>query len=308
MHYTLYPYLEAKYERILRKDRQYARMPEADIRREIGSTVAGRCWGVDQVLCDVLYAEWLHRRCGGRVLFVESMELLDFLLRARFQIEARHLTLPARLISVAVPSKAHGYLGFLIGRLDTERHLRDMASWLDWCGISCHVGPDAYKYPEYFLTVVNCGRDTLLRSWVPVSEVDNALDSQWYEDHVSNGSLWSPDANDRQLQAKSLMLGLRLAAYVSAFPQYVRDGLPEDTKRRNVEPAMAGRSRTVVMHERLRASPESHLRNCHFRTLGHERFKRDAQGNVRVIFVRPTIVGGRHLDPQTAEDMEGEGP
>lgn len=105
---------------------------------------------------------------------------------------------------------------------------------------------------------------------------------------------------DEFSRVSDLHLKLCMAAtvYALAFPDCVIEGLPsgvksDSTANRILKPAkeiMCGATRTSV---------SMHIRAGHFKTLQHERFKRNEDGTPKVIFVRQTVVAGK-LTPKTA--------
>lgn len=87
--------------------------------------------------------------------------------------------------------------------------------------------------------------------------------------------------------------------YAEAFPDCVKDGLPE-----NVNPFSATTSKILTTHPKLihtaqRGCVSPHLRAGHWRYLHDSRFRHEEDGSPRIIFVRSTVVAGR-LTAKTA--------
>ena len=94
-------------------------------------------------------------------------------------------------------------------------------------------------------------------------------------------------------------LGFTITLYCNAFPGSLVQGLPQTV--------LAFKQHMQNVHHLIgtdvfRTSPSAHLRSGHFRTLGHERFKRNPDGSVRVVFVHPCIVNAE-IDPYTLEEQ-----
>jgi hypothetical protein len=110
---------------------------------------------------------------------------------------------------------------------------------------------------------------------------------------------------------KSMMspLGLYIAqtvlgimTYMQAFPDLIVPGLPRDIKTRCSRYIGNSRVCCLILHDNIRTAPSSHLRVGHWRALKHERFKRNADGSIKIIYVNPTIVG--FITPYSVE-IEG---
>ena len=92
---------------------------------------------------------------------------------------------------------------------------------------------------------------------------------------------------------------LGVMVYAKAFPDYIISGLP-----RMVSIGMPSRANILtaapeILEGATRTSVSMHIRAGHFKTLQHERFKRNEDGTPKVIFVRQTVVAGK-LTPKTA--------
>lgn len=95
---------------------------------------------------------------------------------------------------------------------------------------------------------------------------------------------------------------LGVMTYMQAFPELVIPGLPSDIKLRCVKYFGKGRVSYLKLHDKIRSAPSAHLRCGHWRTLRHEKFKRNKNGSVRIVYVNPAIVG--FITPYTVE-IEG---
>jgi hypothetical protein len=104
----------------------------------------------------------------------------------------------------------------------------------------------------------------------------------------------SPD----MLRLKNAVFGL--LTYMQAFPELVKAGLPVSMKERNIR-FFNGTGTCVALHPRIKACPMAHYRTGHWRTLAHERFHRNSDGSIKIIYVNPAIVG--FLTPFVVEDM-----
>jgi hypothetical protein len=94
------------------------------------------------------------------------------------------------------------------------------------------------------------------------------------------------ESNDRLEKAT-----LGLLTYMQAFPDMVRPGLPMNMKERCARFFGKAKGVTICMHPRLASVSRAHMRSGHWRVLGHERFKRNPDGSIRIVYVNPAIVG-----------------
>jgi hypothetical protein len=117
------------------------------------------------------------------------------------------------------------------------------------------------------------------------------------------------DVSLKDLKEMMSPLGLYIAqtvlgimTYMQAFPNLIVPGLPKDIKTRCARYIGTGRACYLTLHEKIRTAPSSHLRVGHWQALKHERFKRNADGSIKIIYVNPTIVG--FITPYSVE-IEG---
>jgi hypothetical protein len=113
----------------------------------------------------------------------------------------------------------------------------------------------------------------------------------------------TPDLDEANRIAK-LVMGLVM--YMSAFPETVRPGVPEDVKH-PAHHKHGASAATLEVHEKVclggtHASPEPHYRVGHFRVLTSEYFK---AARYKSVFVAGTFVKGR---ASTVEAPEGGAP
>lgn len=91
---------------------------------------------------------------------------------------------------------------------------------------------------------------------------------------------------------------VRLLAYLQAFPDALIPGAPP--KNSTQQRADPDTSHIVSLPERFRNIPVSHLRGGHFRALRDAKFRRNADGSIRIIYVNPCIVGD--IDPYHVDE------
>lgn len=119
--------------------------------------------------------------------------------------------------------------------------------------------------------------------------------------------LMNPRLDDLNGQTSaSLKLHVRLCAavavYAAAFPDYIRDGLPDDVKAPELHKPRILRAAPQILEGATRTSVSMHIRAGHFRCLRDERYKRNDDGTAKIVFVRQSIVAGK-LTPKTAEGL-----
>jgi hypothetical protein len=303
-HYFLYRDLYIKAIKLMRENspRLFAGVSDEQMRKDVAYLQFKNFGLTDRIAVDLLMYEWMHMKYGRPTYFIEDMKLLHFLESANFKLQPEHLIPPSKVISIAVPTQAQELRGFLFVRLTPEEHEDAFQKWFDWAGIHTKAEKDDRNLEHFaaaFESPVDKGR---IRCVVPVEKVDEALSKKWFEHHISEGSLLVPNQTEAELQGRILSLGMRFLAYMSAFPELVKPGLPENMKLRDKK-MMPKNSRTIQMHPVIRDSPAAHYRSHHFRTLADPRYRRDEQGNVRVVWVRPALVGGKR-ESFTAEAPE----
>lgn len=105
------------------------------------------------------------------------------------------------------------------------------------------------------------------------------------------------DLSPEMLRLKNAVFGL--LTYMQAFPALVHSGLPVSMKERNAR-FFTGIGTRVILHPRIKACPTAHYRTGHWRVLAHERFHRNVDGSIKIIYVNPAVVG--FLTPFVVED------
>jgi len=79
----------------------------------------------------------------------------------------------------------------------------------------------------------------------------------------------------------------KLCAYMQAFPDHVKEGAPKHIKVRHQHKIYSMKCITATYG----VHPVAHYRSGHFRTLRHERYRRDANGMARIVFVKAAMIG-----------------
>jgi hypothetical protein len=100
---------------------------------------------------------------------------------------------------------------------------------------------------------------------------------------------------------------LALSSYLSCFPEALKPGLPGMKMR--CQKFIAGQLDkvppiTITQVDKFRNCPDGHFRRSHFRTLYDTRYKRNPDGSYRTVFVSPSFIGGKNLDPSTIEELK----
>lgn len=130
----------------------------------------------------------------------------------------------------------------------------------------------------------------------------DAMCEQALHSNLSKEVVASRADNPMLLVAVSrMMTRLCLAAcvYETAFPDYIVDGLPEYISSPSIHKPKKLIAAPEILEGATRTSVSMHIRAGHFKTLQHERFKRNEDGTPKIIFVRQTVVAGK-LTPKTA--------
>lgn len=98
-------------------------------------------------------------------------------------------------------------------------------------------------------------------------------------------------------------LATSLFCYMRAFPECVVPGIPSDM---SIKEMMHGGPKNRRTGFTIKAPIDAatgralHLRRGHFRSLHDERFKRNDDGSIKIVWVRESVVGGK-IDPYTVE-------
>jgi hypothetical protein len=102
-----------------------------------------------------------------------------------------------------------------------------------------------------------------------------------------------------------LKLATSLFVYMRAFPECVKPGIPSDmsiTEMVHGGPKNKRTGFTITAPIDRATGTTLHLRRGHFRSLHDQRFKRNEDGSIKIVWVRDTVVGGK-IDPYTVEDV-----
>ncbi len=114
-----------------------------------------------------------------------------------------------------------------------------------------------------------------------------------------NGELSNLTKRQHDTALFMVRAGLGALVYAAAFPDYICQGLPDDVKAPTLTKPRILTAAPEILEGATRTSVSMHIRAGHFKTLQHERFKRNEDGTAKVIFVRQTVVAGK-LTPKTA--------
>lgn len=285
-------------KRLLKESRRHRSMPDADRRQEtvrIGLRM-------DQIIRDIILMERIHEREGSRVYFIEDPQLLEFLEQSNFEVDPTELVFPARVISVALPRVAPNTAGFLLGRQEPSLYKNDIIEVNVYANVEPPTIITDSAEPLITLSMISPKEPAArLHCGVPFNQVGTSLSGIWLREHMLQTSTTMSDY-DTEVQSRHLNLGLRLLAYMAAFPDTVKQGMPDASMESGHRPDPRFKPFTIGLHPKIKHSPSAHFRRGHFRSLRHERFHRDELGNIRIIYVNPMIVGDV-IDPYTVENL-----
>jgi len=267
---------------------------------------------LNRVANDLEYRWWAARR---PVYFVEDPDLVRKVYDLGLDVRIEELVPPEPVISFSFPT------GIV---LEGRR--------LEPCLFGCvrHTSePDPRTHPLsmfYRLGPVNAHTrvSVLLRAKGPGREGRQDLTSvttdRDFQILLNDGApvgpsdLVSPyvtpleDENRRRV-ALHMRLCVGFCLYMRVFPEAVREGWPEGARNREMrhwQNAGIRVRRTLVTVPRLRGEVSPHRRRGHFRHLRDERFKRNPDGSIRVIYVEETVVGRDRYDPRIVDAAEPE--
>jgi len=226
--------------------------------------------------------ETLWEKDGFPAYYV-TPEILEILSTSKFDVAANEVRLLHRVVSICLPDTCKlppftfSLCSFdkdysptfesLANTLGVKVQIVNRDSAPDDRLVSVMMWSKCGKYSQLILPSNKCYRDTI-DTWMETN-----LD-------LTGGN---PDE-----QKQCILLGLKIAAYLQAFPNALIPGVPNSNQ---LQQKPTGSSFCVGIPEEHRNTPISHLRSGHFRCLRHERFKRDANGNMRIVWVSPSIIG-----------------
>jgi hypothetical protein len=139
---------------------------------------------------------------------------------------------------------------------------------------------------------------TYVFSYIDATSLTKVSEANWNKTLAGSSNIENLD---------SITLVLRLFVYLKAFPECLVPGLSQVGGSVNVRQGEYKCS-AVTKTASIRHVDATFLRSGHFRALRHERFTRNEDGSVRIVYVRPTVVNGKEIDATTvelADQLEG---
>lgn len=212
---------------------------------------------------------------GRPTYFIEKESIVSLLIGSSFDVLYDEIVIPNNKETLCVSFPCKMRIPPVVIRKASNMLLIAMQGENDTVGETCHM-----------------------ERWKGVQKLSDDIprdyDGKWTEDK-------------KKLFGKASILILKFLVYIQAFPDLIRPGYPDVTKNRmkkyhansGIGAYTIGINKTDEDH--VNASRSMHLRCGHFRALRHEKFKRDAKGNVRITWVRASIVGGK-IDPYTVHE------
>lgn len=260
-----------------------------------------------EVLPELIFMchEQLALKDGAHVLFPESREIVDMMLDSKFEVtEAsfrtpwprfciawqRELDLPGCFVQlVSYEMQDEGFLEYFRELYPSVDLTGDPPTLLD--GPMLHVSL-AKMDPFRTSTVM-----------LPLNCLGSALDSP--KALAETAEMLHPTADMDSLADNYRLLKAvcGLCVYLIAFPESLREGAPPDAPVRDLKRLGLNGSTGRTMHAQgtSRGATREHYRSAHFRELRSEKYKRDDNGNVRIVPVGGCIVGKSQA--HTADDV-----
>ena len=266
----------------------------------------------------VLMDEEYWRRGGQRTIFVDSPDLPALAASIPVRNPESLVDLLGRWrgtwsFAFRAGTRVHdiplgGCLFAWLCSADRVRRVRDYAR--EFGG---HLAePNDYSPPDAMHITGRTGKSVLHLS-TPLHQLTAALsDPNWFAVNRFHDPFYRLDATpaEQDLQATLLRTVVGLILYAAAFPDALRPGLPDaGNKELGTKLVLAPHFRrsavTLLGPTPTSAQRALHFRSGHFRILAHERYRRDEQGRVRVVYVRESLVGGK-ADAYTLEKQHDE--
>jgi len=284
---------------------------------------------IDRNLEGMLWAladEWLLSLLGNPTIFIENEELAEMLFHSHFDIDPESFALPHKqnLAYYSFPRHTtideHNLPACYFGRIEKQQWDDAVQDVFTIAGSPHKVILRQESGRADFVLAYNSPKGLCQLYFRPEQVVESLNGDIDYDSIVTDRSELLTDES-RSWGNALLRLCAAVSVYVQAFPQAYRPGLPEAMQNKSstvrsllAKPMKVGvyshkRGRVLTRAEvkqAFRSSSEkrkTHWRQGTFRTLRHERFKRNPDGSMRVIFVRGFVVN-EDIDPSTVEMLD----
>jgi hypothetical protein len=296
--YSVYPFIVTELTRAYRKGHKLGKKTADLVPATLNNLFRDPRFCEMQLAATVMdeVTQWAE----NRVVFVETAELAELIEKANFDICEESFFTPHQAFAICFPTEMNlpGCVVLCQGPEERQRAIDR---------INRKYGPDIRIHtprPERVLSMNYVVERVSFRICVPVRLIPESLKGpKQMEDAI--GFLDGRDSialPPEQLKAQHRLLRLicGLCVYIRAFPEALRAGYPAEMTKEVKDPYMPT-AKPFTIHAPVRhghEGPREHYRKWHFRSLRDERYKRDAEGRVRIVFVRDTIVGGKVV-PET---------
>lgn len=258
----------------------------------------------------ILIDEWQWERTGRKTIFVDSATLPEMVYSIPIRGGFDHI-LPRwkgiRAFAFPNGAKVNGVElpGALFSFMDGEERHRLVDRYLEtYCLEDVHLSSRDMAPAIRLSSNVN---QFSYHTAVPLEDLNEMLsDPDWLDRHKIHDILYEVayTEKERLIQSTVIRVVLGIIAYATAFPEALREGLPKAKPKelgkivleKNFNPMTLTGPSAEHSHRAM------HFRQGHFRVLANQRFKRDENGQIRVVYVREAIVGGK-LEAQTVEEI-----
>lgn len=221
--------------------------------------------------CVGLIAESNWINMGKPVWFV-SDDVVDLIFNSRFDVSLSDIENTKDMI-VAISTRT-SIPPFLVSYLSTFSRFSN--------------GSPVIEGKAFMVCFVdNCGELTFAYTG-PDTDMDDFLNQ---EGVYANGF-----KQDKAALSKMAKLWFGLQCYIRAFPECVHDGFPKEMKlKESKEHKDTSHQITISLSRKVSHNEHgqrvTHWRKGHFRSLRDERYKRNEDGTVKIVWVRDCIVG-----------------
>lgn len=241
-----------------------------------------------------LYVEYEWWRKGCSTVFINSPEIVNLVYNARYDVDIDNLDVPNGVTSFSFPDgiEIEGILlrPILLSIQNINDSLANKRFSL-W-----DKDEDDFKS----VSVVH-RQGFALPGISSVGTQKNLVKSL-------RGDFGDQDHHTSTFYKVMTKVAVGLSIYMKAFPNALRDGFPIDMKDRDIRisttnsPFILTLDKSIQTSSGTHSSPVMHWRKGHFKTLRHERFRRNPDGSYKIIYVHDAIVNGR-IDPKTLEKV-----
>lgn len=315
--YDLYSTMLSKSEKLIAKNFG----PRVNSRHKLGQTLSENPWMRPTLEVSIYIEDYFWEFNGKHVIFPESADVIDNLMKAKFEVESSEgFALPFKSLVVAMPTgyRNNGVLvpSFLASYARNDRAEEKLFPFLD--ALREPHSDFVFEASDPSTNVLVVQYRDALGAWAKVSITDRDMprilkcrnaeelsqEIGLYERVLDGAIDCTPE--DRKIQFFALKLVASMGVYcLSTGGKRLKDGFPGTLMPKLMGHDGSGGMRLSTLQNAAKAdkeSPESHYRTWHFRQLRDARFYKGEYQSMtpgsRYVFVSDAVVG-QAVEPST---------